>query len=689
MKNIVITSLTAATAAILCLAAVAFGIIHVQEARWLDGEDPMLAPWEAFSVSELGPFDYGPGFVHDAGIDGNEGEAADEMIKFLINQPALNMVLTVRNGIYEAHSARGSVWFKRYMTPHGYRYQVVDQEGQNPIAEHRADLLNTLREELERGNNPNKYVFRQHESYHDANDPRLSFIEPENSSYPYAYSRIAALFDHPNSPDLAIVYMPYTSYGLVGGHHGELDIISSRAHLVFWGKGINPMRQVITGCARDLDVAPTIAKLLGVQRTIGIDSEGRHSDKVYLKWQEGNVLNPVLSGEKSDHVLLLLTDGINRNVFQTLITQYPSQYPNFSKFFSEGVHYEDGMIVSYPSNTYAIHHTFASGTSPGHHGVIDNVYFDRLAHRPRNMLARELNAEAAFDELKNNETIFEAISRTYGQWRPDYPKGAFTASICEFATRGATHADHASRNPTGKVPFPAKGLTPPPGLPEINACSERTREYQQFELESVSAICHLLTDKVAPTPKFVYWHMHSTDSEGHISGPNDPCTASVLQFQDKLLGIVVQKYRETIGDDLTVVLVADHGMELADATRSQDLIEKLQAAGFKFRLPTHNMIYLLCLDMKASVIHINGHRFVAAKVTEDEFNSPIPNATVSLWINGNNQGKALTNPEGKAFLKVPDNINASTKDIYLAASHPKFHQVVRKIDLTKAIEIQK
>ena len=38
----------------------------------------------------------------------------------------------------------------------------------------------------------------------DPEDPTGRFIAPEHQSYPFAYERLAQLFDSPNAPDLAI-----------------------------------------------------------------------------------------------------------------------------------------------------------------------------------------------------------------------------------------------------------------------------------------------------------------------------------------------------------------------------------------------------------------------------------------------------------------------------------------------------
>ena len=76
-------------------------------------------------------------------------------------------------------------------------------------------------------------------SGYSGTDPAQAFVEPEHLSYPLALERIAQLFDSPNAPDIVISPKSY-AFGRQPGQHGALDVVQSRAPLVFSGPGIKP-----------------------------------------------------------------------------------------------------------------------------------------------------------------------------------------------------------------------------------------------------------------------------------------------------------------------------------------------------------------------------------------------------------------------------------------------------------------
>src|ERR687888_644524 len=59
--------------------------------------------------------------------------AALEVLTDRALDPIVEMVLTVRAGAYEAHSADGSVRFARRVEGTGWRYDVLDVAGRNPL----------------------------------------------------------------------------------------------------------------------------------------------------------------------------------------------------------------------------------------------------------------------------------------------------------------------------------------------------------------------------------------------------------------------------------------------------------------------------------------------------------------------------------------------------------------------------
>src|SRR5882762_1845619 len=71
----------------------------------------------------------------------------------------------------------------------------------------------------------------------------------------------------------------------------------------------------------------------------------------------------------SPYVVLVSFDGFRYD--------YVSRFhpPNFEKFIHEGTAAE-GMIPSFPSKTFPNHYTLVTGLYPGHHGLVDNQFYD-------------------------------------------------------------------------------------------------------------------------------------------------------------------------------------------------------------------------------------------------------------------------------------------------------------------------
>ena len=197
------------------------------------------------------------------GLDHNQEESGNLAIHKLLTtedgQAWTDFVATARQAKdgtwrYEAWSLRGMVaWVRTYAADGGYDYTVVETLGQNPLMaqDHRA--LSTFREELAAG----------------SGDPETNFVEPAALTYPYAYERLSQLFDSPNAPDLAVNPKAYC-YGRQPGQHGALDVIQSRSPLVFSGPGVK-RGAVSDAASRQIDIAPTIARLMGLPLIDGKD----------------------------------------------------------------------------------------------------------------------------------------------------------------------------------------------------------------------------------------------------------------------------------------------------------------------------------------------------------------------------------------------------------------------------------
>src|SRR5262245_22552762 len=148
---------------------------------------------------------------------------------------------------YEAASADGRVTFRR--TSGGF--ERLHAEGHDPFADQSPARLAGLEAELA--------------------DPHPG---RDRNSYPFAFEQTAQLFDHPAAPDLCVVHSASHNWEDHGGHrgaHGSLGWLQARAPFVVAGKGVR-RDGMVPRAARLVDVAPTVAELLG----LAPNTDGQH-----------------------------------------------------------------------------------------------------------------------------------------------------------------------------------------------------------------------------------------------------------------------------------------------------------------------------------------------------------------------------------------------------------------------------
>ena len=131
------------------------------------------------------------------------------------------MVLTRRDGRYEALAADGRVTFRR--TDAGDFVEVAHR-GPQPAR---------------------RPVDRQVRRPRRPSSPSLHPHRRDNA-YPFAYDQTAQLFDSPAAPDLCVIHSAAHNWEDQGGHlgeHGSLGIVQARAPFVIGGKGVQVARR--------------------------------------------------------------------------------------------------------------------------------------------------------------------------------------------------------------------------------------------------------------------------------------------------------------------------------------------------------------------------------------------------------------------------------------------------------------
>ncbi len=484
-----------------------------------------------------------------------EAEAALDVLLDRSLEPIVDMVLMARDGAYEAASHDGSVRFRR---DERGEIEVLETRGANPVERQATDQLVGL--EAERAN---KHPHRS------------------ANSYPFAYEQAAQLFDSPASPDLCVIHSAAHNWEDQGGHlgeHGSIGIVQARAPWVIAGKGVRALG-VAPIAAKLIDVAPTVCELLGV---------APHADGTYLAQQDGEVRSDVLdmAGGRPAHLVGFLFDGTNSNVLYDMAAS--GEAPNVARLIEMGTGFGHGAMSALPTITLANHTSILTGVYPGHHGILNNAWYDR--RRGRQIIT---NSPATWPHATETlepgvETIFDAVARTW----PD----SFTASVDEPCDNGAHYSTfHFFRR--GEIPPIPRS---PEGLPHV---TERfVRPSKDYAWSSV--IDHMGTEQAVgvwsghyrdesyPLPRFTWVNYTLTDAAMHEGGPHSEMAAASVRDSDARLGEVLAAIeRRGVFDDCAFVLVADHGMQESDRTCRGDWDVALREAGINARDEAYSFLY--------------------------------------------------------------------------------------------------
>ncbi len=301
--------------------------------------------------------------------------------------------------------------FKRFIDDAGaLQFEIIEQVGENPVANQDPFAISTIEEELQ----------ASAASGHSTDDSNRAFLEPHVVTHPYAYERIAQLFDSPRAPDIVVSPKAYT-YGTQPGMHGALDVVQSRAPLIFSGPGVKPGRHRVA--ARHVDIAPSIAHAMGFPEING----------GYLKRQDGRVLHEMFdadSAERPQKVYMILLDGLSHSELVHQLENNRAAIPNLAHLIDAGAMLSHGSIVNFPSITWPSHSTIMTGTWCGHHDIVNPAYHDRARHETVPVQGMIFDTERFLNP--EVETLYEAFKRVFGD-------DTITASIHEPQGRGADH----------------------------------------------------------------------------------------------------------------------------------------------------------------------------------------------------------------------------------------------------------
>jgi phosphonoacetate hydrolase len=535
--------------------------------------DYCARPWEEISsISSHLP--------QRQGVSSDELELAEEIAGELLADPTVALVYWREEGDTERYivkTAHQNTYFERNPD-----LQAQIDVNTRWIWNEELDLLQDpmafldLQAELDLGRNPNSAEL--YEFGYSSQDERLSFVETEDASWPFLADRISQVFDGEHAPDMAYTLAPHSRGGV--GAHGGLTIFQSRAPLVMFGPGIKS--GAIVDAVRHIDVAPTLAALMGMETIEGIYGPTMHkSTGMFLRWQDGNVLDEVLDDcayGKAKNVVVFILDGLNNAEFYAAIQR--GDLPNISRIYNDqSAYWTGGAIVGWPSFSMPGHVSLHTGTYQGHHGMYCNQFWDRgkseiaptdgsladLLAPGNEAKARETFASYMSEDV---ETMFEAVHRNF----PDEETG----SINELTFRGASWCritegiEDTGQDSTEESHFEGirRNIAQTESLiPSIEE-REATAVFQYQAADSLAVFSARQMQEEIGVPKYLAISFYLTDAAGQYYGPHSDEMRVKLKETDLRFGEILDIYeRHRAFEDTVFVLTADHGMEMQDPTR--------------------------------------------------------------------------------------------------------------------------
>lgn len=467
---------------------------------------------------------------------------------------------------FEVRTPDGKLTFGRTSHDGTWAYKVIYEEGQNPLANQNPTAFEPLSVEID-----------------------ALFPDRGRNHYPNAFESLSALFDDPNAPDIAAVHCAAHNWEDRGGHlgeHGSVDVVQARAPMIFSGRGLRN-EGMVDDWIRNVDVAPTLAALLGVAPRRGLTVTGEQQDGLLLGRQDGHIYERVLDrSSRPEHIVFFLLDGTNSNVLYEMATD--GQLPNIYELMDTGTTLRYGSLAAFPTVTLANHTTMMTGAYPGHHGILNNAYWDRASAEQIVTNHPATWAMARSWMSPNVETLPEAVIRTWPQ--------AFCACVNEPADRGASYStfDFFRR---GEVP----AITAPETIPHANLRFVRPHKNYAWAVTvdhmGIEQACGIWSGSYRgesyPAPRFMWLNFTLPDAAMHLGGPHSGPAASALEECDARIGTLLDTIRMSgMYDKCAFVLSADHGMEKTNPQVQGDWNHALRDAGLAYRDEAFGFIYL-------------------------------------------------------------------------------------------------
>ncbi len=516
-------------------------------------------------MSLIDPAPRPPSDAHASAVDRAEAALLDPAMAGIVD---LVLRATAEPDTYEAAAVDGRVRFRRRADGTGWAFDEVAVEGRHPLADQATDRFASLADE------------RAH-----------PYPDRTTTSYPHAYEQVAQLFDAPAAPDLVSIHTAAHNWADQGGHlgeHGSIGVVQARAPFILAGAGV-AARGIVPASCRLIDVAPTVLALLGAEPGPGVGLNGSPRPDALLARQDGEVQASMIdaSAPPPAHVVGFLLDGTNPNVLYDMAAR--GEAPNIARLMAMGTTLGHGAMSSLPTVTLANHTSILTGAYPGHHGILNNAWYDRVAHEQviTNSPAHWVTAMQRLDP--SVETLYAAVARAF--------PGSTTVSINEPCDVGADHSifDLMRRGET---------IDRPPHADELPHSTQRfvrpVKEYKWSSLVDHTAVdqfCGIWSGQYRgrswPIPTFTWVNFSLTDAAFHEGGPYSEIAAASVHDTDARVGEVLAAVEAAgVFDRTAFFVVADHGMEQSDPACTGNWADALDESGVAYRDEGYSFIYV-------------------------------------------------------------------------------------------------
>jgi hypothetical protein len=501
---------------------------------------------------------------HDA-VDRAERALLDPAMEHIVE-----MVLRpTGSDSYQASAADGEVRFTRRDEGTGWTFDVGEVRGRNPLANQATDQFSPLGAEQ-----------------------AAAFPSRTENAYPFAYEQVAQLFDAAAAPDLVSIHTSSHNWEDQGGHigeHGSIDVVQARAPFIVAGAGARRDGLIPAAC-RLVDIAPTILQLLGAQPGEGLGLNGQPRADAYLARQDGEPQSQLLDDREPppDHVVGFLLDGANANVLYDLAAR--GEAPNIARLLEMGTAMGHGAMSSLPTVTLANHTAILTGAYPGHHGILNNAWYDRAVGEQviTNSPAHWITSMTHLDP--SVETMYSAVRRAF--------PGSTAVSINEPCDVGADHS-------VFELMRQGEAIDRPPPSNELPFATERfVRPVKEYKWSSL--IDHTAVDQFVgiwsgryrgaswELPKFTWVNFTLTDAAFHEGGPYSEIAAASVHDTDARIGEILAAVESAgVFDRTAFFLTADHGMEESNPECTGNWADALDDCGVPYRDEGYSFIYVL------------------------------------------------------------------------------------------------